>query len=248
METTQIKNYLLGSIPADVSATLEEQLLTDDDFFELLQAEEDELIDQYLTGELSPAERQQFEQIFLAAPERRERLSWAQTLHQELSLATMVNETSSVAPQTAFIPQPSPWWRVWLGSPAAYVAAAVLVAMLAFGLWRTNMSPPTLGTFILTPNASRDGSQTKVIAVPPGASQINLQLELIVVESGPYQAILRDGAGNTKQRWEGLQPQTKQPFVLEVSTAHLDEGTYRINLMTATNASPTDEFVFQVTR
>lgn len=248
METTQIKNYLLGSIPAHISATLEERLLTDDEFFELLQAEEDELIDQYLTGELSPAERQQFEQIFLAAPERRERLSWAQALHLGLSAATMANEKDAVASQATLIPQSPPWWRAWLSAPAAYAAAAVLVAMLGFGLWRANTQPPALATFILTPNASRAGDQTNVITVPPGAPQINLQLELLIVESGPYQAILRDGAGHTKQRWEGLQPESKQPLVLEVSTAHLDKGTYRINLMTATNASPTDEFVFQVTR
>jgi hypothetical protein len=246
METTQIKNYLLGSLSVETSATLEERLLTDDDFFELLQAEEDELIDQYLANELPLTERQQFEQIFLAAPARRERLSLVQALHQQFAQAATHEAATAVPDQAAVTPASIPWWRTWWNAPWTYATAAVLIAVIGWGLWRTNT--PTLASFTLTPNAVRAGNQGNVVAVPAGALTIKLLLELEVVGSGPYQAVLRDEAGNVQQRWEGLQPQDKQQIALEVSSALLAAGTYRINLTAATNASPADEYVFQVTR
>lgn len=246
METTQIKNYLLGSLSAETSATLEERLLTDDDFFELLQAEEDELIDQYLANELPPTERQRFEQIFLAAPARRERLSLAQTLHQQFAPAAKHEASPAVPDQAAFTPAPIPWWRTWWPSPWAYVAVVVLIAAIGWGVWRTGTSAPNVATFTLIPGVLRAGNQTNVIAVPPGASHIKLQLELEKVESGFYQASLRDERGQ-ERRFESLSP-LQQQIVLEIPAAQLAPGAYRIKLVATTNSIPVEEYTFQVRR
>ncbi len=251
METTQIKTYLLGSLPADASLALEERLLTDDTFFELLQAEEDELIDEYLAHELSPTERQQFEQIFLAAPARRARLSWAQTLHQQLAQAAAAPHASATAasPVTS-TPAIAPWWRAWLSAPLAYAAAALLIAAVGWGLWQFNPPAPTVATFTLAPIAVRANGPTNPVAVPPGATQIKLILELEKVESGPYQALLRDEAGQ-QQRWAGLQPlgqDKRQQLVLEIPAAQLAAGTYQIKLTATAAALPVEQYTFQVTR
>jgi hypothetical protein len=244
METTQIKTYLLGNLSAELSATLEERLLSDDDFFELLQAEEDELIDQYLANDLTPIERQQFEQHFLAAPERRERLSFAQTLQQEFAKTSVPDATPARTNPATFTPAPTPWWRTWWSSPWAYATAAVLIAVIGWGLWRNNT--PTVASFTLVPNVVRSSAQTNVVTVPPGASHVKLQLELEKVESGLYQASLRDESGN-ERRFESLSP-LQQQLVLEIPTAQLAPGTYHIKLVATTNSIPVEEYTFRVTR
>jgi hypothetical protein len=87
-EQQTVREYLLGLAPEGDSAHVEEQLLTDDAFYEELLIAEDELIDQYLNAALSPTEHHSFETHFLAAPERHRKLSFARAFHKYLALTT----------------------------------------------------------------------------------------------------------------------------------------------------------------
>ncbi|MBI1762001.1 MAG: hypothetical protein HYR56_11265 [Acidobacteria bacterium] len=233
---------------------MEERLLHDGDFFELLQAEEDELMDEYIADELSPADRQQFEQTFLAAPERRTRLRWAQALHQQLAKEAAAREPVAPQNQATFTLAPSPpipWWRAWLSSPLTYAAAFVLLAAVGWGIWHTSSATtPPLASFTLLPFATRGGAAGNFIAVPSGATQIQLILELEQVESGAYQAVLRDELGK-EQRWDGLRllkQGQQQQLVLTVPTAQLPAGAYQINLMATAGSIRAEQYTFQVTR
>jgi len=75
-----LKSYLLGDLNPDEQQRLEQHLMTDSDAFEQLALIEDELIDEYLEGSLSRLEKNRFETFFLAAPERRQKLSFAKSL------------------------------------------------------------------------------------------------------------------------------------------------------------------------
>jgi anti-sigma-K factor RskA len=76
----QIEQYLLGQLPEDKQERLEEQLFTDDEYFERLRATEDALIDDYLLDRLSAHEREQFEQTFLTNLFLRKRVALAKAL------------------------------------------------------------------------------------------------------------------------------------------------------------------------
>lgn len=76
----QIVQYLLGQLPEDKQQRLEEQLFTDEEYFERLKTTEDELIDNYLLGRLSMREREQFEKTFLTKPFLREKVNLAKAL------------------------------------------------------------------------------------------------------------------------------------------------------------------------
>ena len=76
-EQESLRQYLLGSLPPEEIAALEERLLTDDVFYDELLMVEDELIDQYLSGEQSATERQSFEAHFAVAPERKQKVRFA---------------------------------------------------------------------------------------------------------------------------------------------------------------------------
>ena len=75
-----IRAYLLGNLSPEEQEKLEEQLMIQDDAFTQLLICEDELIDEYVSGGLSAPEREAFERHFLAAPERRQKLGFAQAL------------------------------------------------------------------------------------------------------------------------------------------------------------------------
>src|ERR1051325_10693415 len=74
--------FLLGDLPEEQKAQLEERFFTDDDYFEYMLAVEDELIDDYAQGALTGRERERFETYFLNSPERRSRLEFARALQK----------------------------------------------------------------------------------------------------------------------------------------------------------------------
>lgn len=127
--------YLLGAASEPEQRQLEEQYFADDGAFEELLAVEDDLIDACVRGELSPQEREQFNQHFLMAPEQSERIGFARALLTRLARTT-AGPTPLAAPQ-----EREPWWRSWLSLPVAQqpalrlsLAAGLLVLALA-GSW-----------------------------------------------------------------------------------------------------------------
>jgi anti-sigma factor RsiW len=72
--------YLIGDLSAEEQSRLEEQYFVTDRVFEQLLAVEDELIDDYVRGDLSEPLRIRFERHFLESPERRRKLAFARSL------------------------------------------------------------------------------------------------------------------------------------------------------------------------
>ena len=115
------------------------RLLTDDDYFADLQrleeAQEDELIEQYVNGELSGREREKFTRVFLSTPERQEKLN----LVRDLSAYAASTAASTEAPRDVVgrKKKPGGWFSSLLAffnfrSPlltASLAAAIVLVAL-----------------------------------------------------------------------------------------------------------------------
>jgi len=77
-----VRQYLLGQLQEPEQIAIEERLLTDDAYCQRLEMIEDELIDDYITGVLSEADRQAFSSHFLSAPERHQQLKFALTMNQ----------------------------------------------------------------------------------------------------------------------------------------------------------------------
>ncbi|HEY6250262.1 MAG TPA: hypothetical protein VI685_09890 [Candidatus Angelobacter sp.] len=76
--------YLLGDLPESERERLEQEYFTTPEVLRTLSAAEDDLVDTYVRGGLSPNQRQQFESYFLASPQKRKRLEFATTLRTAL--------------------------------------------------------------------------------------------------------------------------------------------------------------------
>ena len=76
----KLVEYLLGGLPPEERAEIEEGLFTDDELDDALQATRDDLIHAYLAATLSPQDRERFESHFLASDRHRGRLAFIRDL------------------------------------------------------------------------------------------------------------------------------------------------------------------------
>jgi hypothetical protein len=107
-----IMQYLLGQArPEDVSS-LEERLVTESEFYDELLMAEDELIDQYLSGDLSESERNSFERHFLLTPERQRKMRFGKVFNKYVTTADSLPDedpvTEDVPEEARDVPKPPP--------------------------------------------------------------------------------------------------------------------------------------------
>jgi hypothetical protein len=82
-----ITQYILGRLSEKEAERLDELSLTDDTFAARLQAVENDLVDDYVSGELSGERLESFKSYYLASPKRREKVAIAQGLQGYLGKA-----------------------------------------------------------------------------------------------------------------------------------------------------------------
>ncbi|HEX8186509.1 MAG TPA: tetratricopeptide repeat protein, partial [Blastocatellia bacterium] len=128
----QIVRYLLGQLGEDEQRRVEERLISNDEYFELLLVAEDDLIDDYVKSKLPAGERERFEAYFLSTPERREKLGFARALLDYVSA-----ESAAVQIKAASSPPRAAWWRQLASAQSLRLAAAAIVLVAAgLGAWR----------------------------------------------------------------------------------------------------------------
>ena len=81
-----LKRYLLAQLDEEPRLEIEERLVMDPEFFELLGPSEDELTEEYVEGSLSPAERIGFERHFLVNEDRRWQVGFVRLLKDRASV------------------------------------------------------------------------------------------------------------------------------------------------------------------
>jgi hypothetical protein len=116
-----IADYLLGNLSESEADRLDQLSVTDDEFAELLEAVESELVDAYIRGELPDKRRARFESHYLSSATRYEKVAVARTL-----LRRADNAESSA--------QVSEWLRPRFASPRIYQWGAIAAALVMFAL------------------------------------------------------------------------------------------------------------------
>lgn len=129
--------YLLGDLPEQEKARVEERIFADDEFYEQIAALKAELADGYARGELTARERERFENRFLNSAQGRERLAFARTMARAFGESGAAEIS---APITASIEESS-WRRSILTffsarNPALQFSMAAAISLLLLGgLW-----------------------------------------------------------------------------------------------------------------
>jgi anti-sigma factor RsiW len=170
---SEIRRYLLGQLDAAEREAVEARLFGDTEFLELVEAEEEELLDQYVAGRLTAKERQAWESYRAVRPDLMRREPFARALRQRLRRGVA-------------------WWR-WV----AAVAALVVVGWFWMQPPRETILAVTLtaGTLRGSENAQvvRIGGAVTALAVNFGNREA-VRWQLRAVDGGPVAAgELRDG-------------------------------------------------------
>jgi hypothetical protein len=125
-----IRRYLLGDLAEAEQTALEQELLIDRGKFDQVWAVENELIDSYVRGEMSGADRKRFEAHYLASPLHRERVAIAESFLTDIDEAP--GETVEVREKEAVVPRRR---RFLLPSPRpVFGITLVMTLLLAFSI------------------------------------------------------------------------------------------------------------------
>lgn len=233
-EQRGIRHYLLGVAPQDEQPQLEERLLTDSAFYEELLIAEDDLIDEYLEGELSPSEQRNFEEHFLLTPERQKKLRFAGALKK------YVAEKQTQKPFISPIPK---WWHpsALLSSQNPFATVSVAIAMLlvvvAF-LWVIRNPRPQGAsglaiTVDLTPGLVRADGEIKRISIPSGTGTVNVRLALPTDEYPSYRAVVLTSQGTKIWSTDSVKTETldgRKTIFLSLPADLLSPGDYQVRV------------------
>jgi hypothetical protein len=245
----EIREYLLGRFASEDAAIVEERLLTDDALYQELLILEDELIDQYLAGQLTDFDKRSFEGHFLIPLERREKLRFAGNLKKYVSRAGADNSAraaTATGPESTMpaVPPPVPkktfWPLTWKRPILSYSLAAAAVLVLAFAalLIIKNPNTPQSGTgkvlaVELVPGLGRGDGETKQITVTSDTTTVQLQLRIPNdVAYQTYRAILQtsDGREISRQDRLRLDPTSNGRVICPIPANLLKPSQYDLKL------------------
>lgn len=138
---TEIRRFLLGEMPPDARTALEEKFFADESLFEQIRLTEDELIESYVRGTLSTAEKANFEREFLSTELRRKRVRFAGAMLDKLAGQ---NEIAAAKKTETAAVNPSVWDKLanFFNQPKlAFGGAAFALLILIFGGWLLLRNP-----------------------------------------------------------------------------------------------------------
>ena len=141
-EQNSIRKYLLNKLTPSKQQAVELQLLSDDSFADELEIVEDELIDEYLKGELSRRERASFQKYFLAHETRRRKLQASEALNRHLEKISPKPTPTKFEFFTSFFLSPS----------FAVAASSIGVAVVGVVVWYSLFTQSNLQKGLLALN------------------------------------------------------------------------------------------------
>jgi hypothetical protein len=248
-EQQAIRQYLLGILAPEQTVELEERLLIDGELYEELLIAEDELVDQFLSGEMPDGERETVETHFLRAPARQEQLLFAQALKKYVSTNAPQAVDDPGARQETAGESPSGergrekkslLSRFFPRSPAlAFSLACALLLIIVGGIWLANRirnrpnEPRTVWAIELAPGLQRDNGGIRNFAIPANIDAVRLQLDLAENQYQSYEAVVLDVDGRSVTTRKNLKAQSAnghQIVPVDVDPALLAPGDYRVKL------------------
>jgi hypothetical protein len=225
-----IKKYLLGLLTGAELETLERSLLTDDQLFEEVQIAEDELVDDYLNGELSPDERDLFEKHFLVDPESRNKMRLGRALDKHLSALPLKPSEKTLFRLFPFKHRAAPY--------AIAAALLIIISIASVFIFRSRQSRISQSGKViaieLTPGITRDGGEIKRIVIPSVDDSVQFDLRIASADQyQSYRAVLYTPAGSEIFRSDNLPATVLNSRVsvrFRVAAGLVTRGDYYIKL------------------
>jgi hypothetical protein len=235
-DQAQIRQYLLGKLSEAEQEKIEERLMVDDELFDEFEASKDELVEEYCAGDLGRAERDWFENHYLASTEGRQRQAFTMTMDHYLrrqAADPAPRPVSPVQPPTFFerfatFVRTQPW-------AVATATAMVLVVAVAF-IWSRNSQGQIYEATLRFTSLKRGGDEvpppTK-IQLPPNTGQVkfHLQLPKPAAAGTTYTATLSDQVNTNNVTVESIEPDS---VTVSIPRRQLSRAWYMLDLTATT--------------
>ncbi len=215
------KRYLLGGLDPETEELDSRLLLGDPGLENQLGVVEDELVDAFVRGELSPEETEKFQRHFIRPAARRQKVAFAKRLHRYID-RYWAAENREIQVAAAATPKEPSGLRNWLASlvqwsPAPawnYAMVGLLVVAVIGGTWAltgklqlqqevqnlqaeiTQLEQSTVSTVWLAPGMLRGLGEVERLILPPESNLVRIQLDIGVDDYGGYRAALNDANGD----------------------------------------------------
>jgi hypothetical protein len=246
-ERQEMRSYLLGTLDRDLKTQFEERILTEPSVYQELLIDEEDLIDQYVRGELSAFEQEQFESHFLITAERQKNLRFGKLLQEYVNFH--IEESPVPVHSFSFLHKPVRRWAS-LGLVAAIFSAAGIIIVRGFVNRReaacvVQQTPSRVMTVTLAPgSAGTQGSTAQRVNLPPYGVDVTLELELRNSTFRNYKSeLFRENKSlkiSDALRIEAKGEQRVVPFT--VTGEILSPGDYQVKLSGVLD-SGADEFI-----
>jgi len=251
-ETARARRYLLGEASEEECAVLEQEYFQRPETLERIASAEDDLIEDYLAGELTAADRDRFERGYLSAPEHRVRVETMRRLIEQSARASLASPRKMRAAWSARITRSGPWLAL---AASILIVASVVWMFLQFG-GRTaevagNGAPqtapavtpgtatgaapaaPRVFALAVSPVAVRGGSETPAAVIPSGTDLVGIRLES---DGEPRNLTARRASIRTvggREAWQGPAASESSPGTvarIDVPAAAIPADDYLITL------------------
>ncbi|HEY0171493.1 MAG TPA: hypothetical protein VGB98_10755 [Pyrinomonadaceae bacterium] len=238
MTDERIIAYLLEELPEEDSKRFEEECFARESWPDQISLVEDDLIDGYLRGDLTPEQRRRFEQNYLITPARLERVRAAAVLIR------YGDEYKTGGLPTVALPTPRGWsgrLRAFWGDqglPLRLAAALVVSAVVFGGLWlllsdRSSPRRVAMLTLLSSPNNRLEGPRAGRVTLTAGVDALRITLRLPdgAPQATRYRVELEslESVDGRKINVEA-ERQDAQSVRVEISTARLEQGRYAVKL------------------
>jgi hypothetical protein len=173
-DQARVREYLLGRLSHEEEEKIEERLMVDDEFFEVLEISKGEILEEYSAGELSQTDRKSFEEGYLASPEGRKRFTFSVALDR---LRQRKPEPAPMPAHVGLFDRLRAYFN-WHRLILAAGSAAVVLAMIATYVVRR---PPVFVSVDLTSNVANrapGARQYHRLTVPANTDEVRFSLQL----------------------------------------------------------------------
>lgn len=219
-EEQKLRKYLTGDLSEAEQVKIETEFLASDEAFERLEEIENDLVDEYVRGELMAQERSLFEKNYLTTPLHRQRVLLSQNL-----LRTAANE--KMPAKNRAIASSNSWWAELFSGlklhQLAWAVAALLIAVLS-GWFLLRPQPAT----VINPEIAKAEATPPMDSPTPKPQPLKPETRIPKPETRiPTPVFLLRGAFNINQT-RGTE--TKSAAAAKMQPLVLDKGVENVTL------------------
>ena len=229
--------YLLRELPEEEAERFEEECFAEENRLAHFGAVEEELIDDYLRGELTPEQRQHFEQNYLTTEARRERVAMAAAFLRHVDTFPVESGAFVSTPpvKPSLLQRLKAFWDRQTWALRVGFAVGVMV-IIAGSLWLSLPRPPAphnFATLILSiniENTRATGEGASRVDLPPGTGALRVYLKLPeqLRQASRYRVeLMNDNGDIIPQKVFG---RDNESVLIEIPAAQLTRGQYALRL------------------